>query len=87
MFRACLIFEDKEFNENIKDEKRSWTQGKLGFKYFYRDLMDIGYLTYNNLVSNQSWAVGKLSKVKDEDKNYITLVTQLIQKMSGINQG
>ena len=45
MFRAYLSCDDNEFADTIKDERRKWTQGKLGTSYTYRDLMDLGRLT------------------------------------------
>ena len=90
MFRAYLLCGDKEFNEAIKDEKRRWTQGKLGPNYTHRDLMDLGRLTYNNLVSDKSWMTGCSGKAKmeqgDAEKNYLALATELMKKMSDYKQ-
>ena len=44
--------------------------------------MDIGQLTYNNLVIDKSWTSGKQSKAKEVEKKYLALTTQLVQKMS-----
>ena len=40
MFRGYLSCSDPEFADAIKDERRKWTQGKLGSTYSYRDLME-----------------------------------------------
>ena len=45
MFRAYLACKNTEFVEAIKDERRRWTQGKLGASYTYLDLMELGRLT------------------------------------------
>ena len=50
MFRAYLSCDNEEFLDAIKDERRQWMQGKLGTTYTYRDLMDLGRLTYNILL-------------------------------------
>ena len=55
MFRAYLTCEDEEFLNAIKDECRKWIQGKLPATYLYRDLMDLGRVTFNNLMDETSW--------------------------------
>ena len=75
MFHAHLLCNDEELNETIKDEKRRWTQGKLGASYSYMDLIDLVCITYNNLESDTSWTVGESTKVKEDEKNYLTLAT------------
>lgn len=69
MCRAYLSCNDAEFVDTIKDERRKWTQGKLGPAYSYRDLMDLGRLAYNSLVDEESWST-KGVKPKDAEKNY-----------------
>ena len=90
MFRAYLLCGDKEFNGANKDEKRRWTQGKLGSNYTHRDLMDMGRLTYNNLVSDKTRIAGCTEKVKadkvDTEKKYLALATELMKKISGYKQ-
>ena len=80
MFRAYLSCDDKEFADTIKDERRKWTQGKLGTSYTYRELMDLGRLTYNNLLDEGSWN-SKASAKKSDEKNYLALATELMTKM------
>ena len=42
----------------------------------HRYLMDLGCLTYNNLVSNKIWMVGYSGKHKvDTEKNFLALAT------------
>ena len=62
MFRAYLECDNTEFVDAIKDERRRWTHGKLGAAYTYLDLMELGRLTYNNLVDEESWS-SKTSKL------------------------
>ena len=80
MFRAYLSCDDKEFADTIKDERRKWTQGKLGTSYTYRDLMDLGRLTYNNLLDEGSWNSNGSAKKSDE-KNYLALATEIMTKL------
>ena len=61
-------------------------QGKLGPKYTYRDLMDFGRLTFNNLVDEGSWST-KNPNTKDDEKNYLALATQLMTQMTGMKPG
>ena len=83
MFRAYMTCDDEEFVDAIKDERRKWMQGKLGPKYTYRDLMDLGRLTFNNLVDEGSWST-KPPKAKDAEKNYLALATQLMTQMAAM---
>ena len=80
MFHAYLFCDDKEFVDTIKDECRKWTQGKLGTLYTYRELMDLGRLTYSNLLDKGSWNL-KASAKKNDEKNYLVLATEIITQM------
>ena len=82
IFRAYLSCNIEEFITTIKDKKKKWTQGKLGANYSHRDLEDIGWLTYKNLVSNKLWTRGVETKAKEHEKIYIALATQMMQKIS-----
>ena len=77
MFRAYISREDEEFLDAIKDEQRKWIQGKLSTKYTYCDLMDLGHVTFNNLINP--------SEICSE-KNYLALATALMTKMSTISE-
>jgi len=68
MFRAYLASDSTKIVDAIKDERRRWTQDKLGAAYTCLDLMKLGRLTYNNLVDNESWN-GKPAKSKYAEKN------------------
>lgn len=77
MFRVYLACEDTEFVDTIKDKHRKRTQGKYGRAYAYQYLMDLGRLTYKNLVDKDSWS-SKAPKAKDTKKNCLALATQLM---------
>merc|ERR1740124_2039321 len=81
MFHVYLASDNTEFVDTIKNERRRWTQGKLGADYTYLDLMELGRLTYNNLIEKDSWN-GKPAKSKDAEKNYLALATELISKFN-----
>ena len=81
MFCAYLASVNVEFVDAIKDERMQWTQGKLGAAYTYLDLMELGRLMYNNLVDEEYWS-SKMLKSKEEEKNYLTLATEMITKFN-----
>jgi len=84
MFRAYLECRNKEFVDAIKDERRKWTHGKLENSYSYHDLMDLGRLTYNNLMDENTWSAKPQAKPRNDEKNYLALVTQLMSQMKAI---
>ena len=87
MFRAYLSCSDTEFVDAIKDERRKWTQGKLGSTYSYRELMDLGRLTFNNLLEEGTWNGGGTTKGKElAERNYLALATELMGKMKEMTQ-
>ena len=55
LFKGYLAAQNEEFLQTIGAEKRNWVQGKASTGYSYRDLMGIGRITYNNLVSDETW--------------------------------
>ena len=78
LFRSYLTSGNTEFTTAISSERRDWIQGKVKADYSYLDLMDLGRLTYNNLVDDESW-IKKEAKMEHE-KNYLALATELISK-------
>jgi len=68
MFRAYLASDSTKIVDAIKEERRRWTQDKLGAAYTYLDLMKLGRLAYNNLVDKESWN-DKPTKSKYAEKN------------------
>ena len=55
LFHAYLTSSNKEFTDAISSERRDWIQGKVKADYSYLDLMELGRLTYNNLIKDESW--------------------------------
>ena len=87
MFRGYLSCSDSEFVDAIKDERKQLTQGKLGSNYSYRDLMDLGRLTYNKLLDEGTWDNKSVPPAKKkEEKNYLPLATELMIQFSKINK-
>ena len=94
LFKAYLECGNSEFVEAVKDEKRKWTQGKLPSNYSYRELLDLGRLTYNNLSEDGDWKLLE-SKPKGNDnnsnptdqKNFLALATELISNLKNSNRG
>ena len=80
LFRAYLTSSNVEFTDAISAERRDWIQGKVKADYSYLDLLELGRLTYNNLVEDESW-VQKAAK-SDNEKNYLTLATELMSKFA-----
>ena len=60
LFKTYLGCANVEFVESIKDEKRKWTQGKLPPTYDYRDLLELGRVTFNNISQDEEgWGMGE----------------------------
>ena len=91
LFKTYLGCANSEFVESIKDEKRKWTQGKLPPMYDYRDLLELGRVTYNNISQDdEGWntkETGGGTKFPNEapsnEKNFLTLATELISTLKG----
>ena len=85
LFRAYLTCPDQEFIATVNEEKRKWMQGKLGTNYTFEDLLELGRVTYNNLVEDNSWKgtdkkiEQKGSSSKDENK-FLALFTNFLEK-------
>jgi hypothetical protein len=83
LFRAYLTSTNKEFVDSIAAERRDWIQGKVGANYSHRDLMELGRLTYNNLVEDGTWETNpKNSAVKTKEQNFLALATELVKTLS-----
>ena len=90
LFRAYLTCSDKEFVDAVKDEKRKWQQGKLAANYAYSDLMELGRLTYVNLLEDGTY--DKSSRTPDKEKSqdekkFLALATEILQNMKGQKGG
>ena len=85
LFRAYQVSDQQEFKDTIAEEKRNWVHGKVKPGYSFRDLMEVARVTFNNLVEDESWTVRRKKVEKSEQKNYLALATQLLEKFSKSN--
>ena len=91
LFKTYLGCANGEFIETIKDEKRKWTQGKLPADYDYRDLLELGRVTYNNISQDEEgWKskqidTGRKTSIESQgnEKNFLALATELIKSLKG----
>lgn len=83
LFRAYLSSGNEEFTDAIASERRDWIQGKVKVDYSFLDLMELGRLTYNNLIEDESWI--KKEAKQEKEKNYLALATQLMSRMASSN--
>ena len=74
MFRAYLTSNNQTFIDAIQAEERDWMQGKVRPGYTYRDLMQLGRLTYNNLVEKGVWT-NRANGKEDPTIKYLALAT------------
>ena len=90
LFRAYLTCSDNEFIETIRHQKRKWMQGEVKSDYSFRDLLELGRLTFNNLVQDGSWEGNKIStsttattkpvhKPQEENK-FLALLGEILNK-------
>ena len=94
LFKTCLGCANTEFVESIKDEKRKWTQGKLPPTYDYRDLLELGRVTFNNITQDENgWMTGnsaaerkRTTETKPEERNFLALATDLINAIQKKNE-
>ena len=80
LFRAYQSSDNKEFLDAIAEERRKWTQGRLQHDYSYIELMELGRLTYNNLVDDDSWSSNKKKAEKEQEKNFLALATEILEQ-------
>ena len=89
LFKGYLAAKNDEFLQTINAEKRDWVQGKASPTYSYRDLMDVGRITYNNLVSDEAWGGSERNSqggTDPEPNKFLALVTKvdtLEQRLNG----
>ena len=80
LFRAYQSSDNQEFLDAIAEEKRRWTQGRLQSNYSYLELMELGRLTYNNLVDDDSWSTTKKKVEREKEKNFLALATEILEQ-------
>ena len=49
--------------------------------------MDLGRLTYNNLLDENTWSAKPQPKPRNDEKNYLALATQLMSQMKAMQSG
>ena len=95
LFKAYLNCPDAEFVDTIKFEKRKWTQGIQKEEYSFRDLLELGRLTYNNLVQDGTWKGDIKSAIKPkrtectdepvEQNKFLALLGESMKNNGGSN--
>jgi len=83
-FRAYVTYNNAEFVDAVKDERRKWMRGKLGQGYDYTDFMDLGRVTFNNFLANGDWkeksdGKNKVSTLGNQQKNFLALATEVLK--------
>ena len=87
LFQAYLCSNNVEFRVAIKEEERRWIQDKLP-DYTYGDLLELGRITFNNLVESDEWIQVKDKKKENEDqKSFLALATEIMTKLKGSHKG
>ena len=89
LFRAYETHKSKRFLDAVAEEKRRWEQGKLGASYTYRELLELGRVTFNNLSDKEKEITsgeekenkdGQAADEKGEAK-FLALATSILQTM------
>ena len=88
LFRAYLTCDDSEFNESVRHERRLWMQGKMAADYGYAELMELGRLTYINLVDDGMWkgkgrGAAQKPAIPEDPNKFLALATQIMAKLNG----
>ena len=87
MFRAYMSSSNQPFLDAIQVEERDWMQGEVRQGYNYRDLMNLGRLTYNNLVEKGSWEVSTSPAKEDPAVKYLALATEMLRSYNKDGKG
>ena len=82
LFRAYLGSDNAKFKIAVEEEHRKWIQGKLPTDYSHVNLMELGRVTFNNLVENDDWKSSKTGQPakEKEEKNFLALATEILKK-------
>ena len=84
LFRAYQVSNQEELRETIAAQKRKWVHGEVKPGYHFRDLMEVARVTYNNMVEDRSWNVPKKKGGTSDERNYLALATQILQKVESV---
>ena len=66
LFRIYNTSNNNSFLQAIGEEERRWEQGRLGAHYSFRELLDLGRTTYNNLLDKKAWKTTEKRKMKKQ---------------------
>ena len=89
-FRAYQECDNVKFLVSVEQEERLWIQNKLLDNYSHQDLMELGRVTYNNLIDKDydlSKNVGKDQPKVEEQRNFLALAKETPKKFeNGISK-
>ena len=83
LFRAYQECDNVKFLASVEQKGRLWIQNKLPDNYSHQDLMELGRVTYNNLINKDydlSKNVGKDQPKAEEQRNFLALATENLKK-------
>ena len=80
LFRAYQTSHNQDFLDAIAEEKRKWMQGRLGPDYSYLELMELGRLSFNNLVDDGAWSKTKKKVESEKEQHFLALATEILQQ-------
>ena len=77
--------DNAKFKIAVEEEQSVWIQSKLADDYSHDNLMDLGRVTFNNLVESKDWKLGKTPEPKKENERekIFTLATEILKKFGG----
>ena len=98
LFRIYNTSNNNSFLQAIGEEERRWEQGRLGANYSFRQLLDLGRTTYNNLLDKKAWKTTEKDNSKDkkdekanassDDKEvkFLALATEILKNLNNGGQ-
>lgn len=73
---------NEEFKIAIKEKERRWIQDKL-HNYSHNNLLELGRVTFNNLVKSDDWVQEEdKTKEKEDQKSFLALATDIMTKLN-----
>ena len=85
LFQAYLACNNAGFKVSVEKKERKWIQDKLDPDYLHVDPLELGQITFNNLVENESWVdLNGDVETKKEQPYFLALVTEILSKLKGI---
>ena len=82
LFWAYLGSDNAKSKLFDEEEHRKWIQGKFLDDYFHVNLMELGRVTFTNLVENDNWKLSpeRQPAKEKEEKNFLDLATKILKK-------